>query len=94
MKEVLLDNLWNFTLLLSILILFGQNQPNMSTPFQHDQNQEIDKTRPEVYSSDSVSVGTIESSGTLWESFGTIWELFGTIWESIGTIWETPGAIW
>ena len=38
-------------------------------------------TRPEVYSSDSVSVGTIESSGTLWESFGTIWELFGTIWE-------------
>ena len=52
------------------------------------------ETRPEVYSPDSVSVGTIESSGTLWESFGTIWELFGTIWESFGTIWETPGAIW
>ena len=52
------------------------------------------KTRPEVYSSDSVSVGTIESSGTLWESFGTSWKLFGAIWESFGTIWETPGAIW
>ena len=52
------------------------------------------KTRPEVYSSDSVSVGTIESSETLWESFGTIWELFGTIWESFGTIWESFGIIW